>query len=109
MAVFDLNECRAAYVALSDCLKMLLPLAQNGAWDEFEGHIPNYQLLMSHLPAVEWQSMSREEQLELAALLGETKVMQDALLEYSQAWRDELSGILQGIHNSDRLDKAYRL
>lgn len=109
MAVFDLNVCRAAYCALSDCLKELLPLAQNGEWDALEERIPRYLLLINNLPAIDWQAMPRDEQLALAALLSEIKVMQDTLMAYSQAWRDELGGILQGIHNTGRLDKAYRL
>lgn len=109
MAVFDLAGCVRAYLALNVCLKELLVLAKDSAWDELEAQIPRYQQTIACLPQIEWQDIAPLQQQQFAALLRETRALQDELIVHSQSWHDELAGMLQGLHNAGKLDKAYRM
>lgn len=107
------------FVAMSDyfpffcqfreTLQNLLDLAREEAWDDFTDRATNYQALLEQLPVIEWKQLSTHQQLELEKLLHELQPMQEELQARTESWHKELASHLHGLHNTGKLERAYRM
>jgi hypothetical protein len=98
----------APFLSLHRIVADMLDAAQREAWDDFIELQAKHQALSASLPPIDWHGYSHDEQAQLVVCLRETRDMLDRIVPLAEHWRGELAGMLSSIHNSNKLDKAYR-
>lgn len=98
----------APFIALQGVVSQMLDAARAADWDRFLGVQGEYQQLAVDLPVIDWHEFSHDEQLALIDCLRATRNMLNETVPLAEQWRGELAGMLSSIHNTSKLDKAYR-
>ena len=96
------------FLALRDLVSRMLDAAQAADWEKFIVLQAEHQQLAAHLPVIDWHDFNHEEQRILIDCLQATRTMLNETVPLAEGWRNELAGKLSSIHNTSKLDKAYR-
>ncbi|SFM98628.1 protein FliT [Formivibrio citricus] len=103
------SDSFSAYEGARSLVSGLLELARSENWDAFTEALPEYMACVTQLQAVDWASLSLSQQKQLAGILEELKILQDELVQCSEARKGVLAGELHSLHNENKLGKAYRM
>lgn len=96
------------FMALRDIVSQMRDAAQAGNWEQFIALQAQHQQQAGRLPVIDWHDFSHDEQRALVDCLQETRAMLNETVPLAEGWRNELAGMLSSIHNTSKLDKAYR-
>jgi flagellar protein FliT len=101
------SEYFAVFSDLQVCTSRLLSSAKAEDWDNMLLQLQLFAELSSNLPMIEWGALSRSEQQKLAAIvqLCNSEVQEVEQLAVNQ--RGQLAMLLQNMHNTGKLQRAY--
>ncbi|MFC7419624.1 flagellar protein FliT [Iodobacter arcticus] len=97
----------AAYTALSACVTKMLSAAQAQDWDNMLLQAQLFAELSANLPMIQWGALTGLEQQQLAELLQKCNQDVQELEQKAVTQRGELATLLQNMHNTGKLQRAY--
>lgn len=93
---------------LLSIVSKLNALAKNELWDDLLVSWPSYEEVSHQLPEIHWLDFSEPERQILQKKMLDIEFLHQHLMIMTQAWRDELQGILQNTVQSRKLSDHYR-
>ncbi|MCX7205161.1 MAG: flagellar protein FliT [Proteobacteria bacterium] len=97
----------SAYVALQTCTTKMLSAAKAEDWDNMLLHSKVFAELSANLPMIQWGALTSLEQQQLAEILQVCNQDVQELEQRAVSQRGELATLLQNMHNTGKLQRAY--
>jgi flagellar protein FliT len=97
----------SVYADLRVCAAQMLSAAKAEDWDNMLQHSQVFAELSANLPMIQWGALTSLEQHQLAELLQECNQDVQELEQRAVSQRGELATLLQNMHNTGKLQRAY--
>ncbi|MEJ2793732.1 flagellar protein FliT [Iodobacter sp. LRB] len=97
----------SVYADLKACTTKMLSAAKAEDWDNMLLQSQFFAELSSNLPIIQWGALTSLEQQQLAELLQECNQDVQELEQRAISQRGELAALLQNMHNTGKLQRAY--
>ncbi|WP_293932464.1 hypothetical protein [Iodobacter sp.] len=97
----------SVYSNLKACTTQMLLTAKAEDWDNMLVHAQLFAELSSNLPMIEWGALTSLEQQQLAAILQVCNSEVQEIEQMAVNQRGELATLLQNMHNTGKLQRAY--